>query len=175
MTKPVAAALPNLAHIGDASNYLEEIHAVLGPMPIFEDFSVAEISTLCDYMECYAAPTGAVMLSEGDAGDFMMLVLTGSVQVVKRDAGSGEKIVSVVGPGGFLGEMSLLDGMPRFASCIAASPTDVAVLHRNDLVGIVAGHPQMGSKVLLLLLQLLTRRLRSATTQMLPTIETSLV
>jgi CRP-like cAMP-binding protein len=97
------------------------------------------------------------------------------VQVVKRDADGAEKIVSEVGPGGFLGEMSLLDGMPRFASCVAAGPTDVAVLHRNDLVGIVYGHPQMGAKVLLLLLQLLTRRLRSATKQMLPTIETSLV
>jgi CRP/FNR family transcriptional regulator, cyclic AMP receptor protein len=175
MTQHAATALPNLVHIGDASNYLEEIHAVLGPLPVFEDFSAGEISTLCDYMECYAASTGAVMLNEGDDGDFMMLVLTGRVQVVKQSPHSGEKIVSEVGPGGFLGEMSLLDGMPRFASCVALAPTDVAVLHRSDLVGIVDGHPVAGSKVLLLLLQLLTRRLRSATTQMLLTTESNLV
>jgi len=175
MTKPAAIALPNLVHLGDASNFLEEIHAVLGPMPIFEGFAAAEISTLCDYMDCYAAATGASVLNEGDEGDFLLLVLTGSVQVIKHDPESGEKLVSEVGPGAFLGEMSLLDGLPRFASCIATSPTDVAVLHRDDLIGIVAGHPDIGTKVLLLLLQLLTRRLRSATTRMLPTLESNLV
>jgi hypothetical protein len=52
-------------------------------------------------------------------------------------------------------------------------PTDVAILHRRDLAGMVSGHPQVGIKVLLLLLQLVTRRLRDATTRMLPTIESN--
>jgi len=171
----IASPLPHLTHLGDASNFLEEIEAVLGPLAIFEGFSSNDLDVLCDYMECYAAATGTTILKEGDEGDYMMLVLTGSVNVVKHDPHSGAKVVSEVGPGGFLGEMSLLDGMRRFASCIATSPTDVAILHRDDLTGIVTGQPAVGTKLLLLLLQLVTRRLRSATISMLPTIETDLV
>jgi CRP-like cAMP-binding protein len=105
----------------------------------------------------------------------MLLVLTGSVSVIKHDKDSGGKVVTEVGPGGFLGEMSLVDGQPRFASCVSTCPTDVAVLHRRDLAGLVSGHPNIGIKVLLLLLQLVTRRLRDATTRMLPTIDSNLI
>jgi CRP-like cAMP-binding protein len=168
-----ATDLPNLSYLGAASNYLEEIYEVLGPMALFDGFTPEEHSTLCDYMECYAADTGATLLREGDQGDFMMLVLTGKVNVIKLDKDSGNKVVSEVGPGGFLGEMSLVDGQPRFASCISSCPTDVAVLHRRDLAGMVSGQPQVGIKVLLLLLQLVAQRLRDATTRMLPTIESN--
>ena len=170
-----APVLPNLAYLGAASNYLEEIYEVLGPLALFEGFTPEEHSILCDYMECYAAASDTTIFQEGESGDFMLLVLTGSVNVIKRDKDSGEKVVSKVGPGGFLGEMSLVDGQPRFASCVSTCPTDVAVLHRRDLAGMVSGHPQIGIKVLLLLLQLVTRRLRDATTRMLPTIESNLI
>jgi CRP-like cAMP-binding protein len=165
--------LPNLVYLGAAPNFQEEIYEVLGPLALFEGFTPEEHSTLCDYMECYAADQGVTIFSEGEVGDFLMLVLTGSVNVIKHDKDSGEKVVSEVGPGGFLGEMSLVDGQPRFASCVATLPTDVAILHRRDLAGMVSGHPQVGIKVLLLLLQLVTRRLRDATIRMLPTIESN--
>jgi len=175
MTMPNTSAivLPNLSYLGAASNYLDEIYEVLGPLALFESFTPEEHSILCDYMECYAADEGATIFSEGETGDFMMLVLTGSVNVIKQDKDSKEKVVSEVGPGGFLGEMSLVDGQPRFASCVATMPTDVAILHRRDLAGLVSGQPQVGIKVLLLLLQVVTRRLRDATTRMLPTIESN--
>lgn len=171
MLNKTVPVLPNLAFLGAAPNFLEEIYEVLGPLALFESFTPEEHATLCDYMDCYAADEGATIFSEGEPGDFLMLVLTGSVNVIKYDKSSGNKVVSEVGPGGFLGEMSLVDGEPRFASCVATTPTDVAVLHRRDLAGMVSGHPQVGIKVLLLLLQLVTRRLRDATTRMLPTID----
>ena len=168
-----AIALPNLAYLGPASNYLEKVYEVLSPLALFEDFTPEEHSNLCDYMECYAADAGVTIFSEGEAGDFMMLVLTGGVNVIKHDKDSREKIVSEVGPGGFLGEMSLVDGQARFASCVTTVPTNVAILHRHDLADMVSGQPQVGIKVLLLLLQLVTSRLRDATTRLLPTIESN--
>ena len=94
-----AIVLPNLAYLGAASNYLEEIYEVLGPLALFDGFTPEEHSILCDYMECYAADAGVTIFSEGEQGDFMMLVLTGSVNVIKHDKDSKEKVVSEVGLG----------------------------------------------------------------------------
>ena len=167
--------LPHLLRLGRASSYLEEIEAVLGPLAVFNGFSSKDLNILCDYMECYAASTGTAILKEGDTGDFMMLVLTGNVTVTKLDPTSGAKVVSTVEPGGFLGEMSLLDGMPRSATCTATAPTDLAVFDRTELTGLVADQPEVGAKVLLLLLQILTQRLRATTERLLPAIEANWV
>lgn len=75
-----------------------------------------------------------------------------------------------LGPGAFLGEMSLFDGRPRFASCITVQPTDFVVLSRDRLNDILRDHPRLGSKLMLILAQAMTERLRDATSRMLPTI-----
>jgi CRP-like cAMP-binding protein len=66
--------------------------------------------------------------------------------------------------------MSLIDGQRRFASCITTQPTDFAVLTRQRLNDILADHPRLATKLLLVLLQLITARLRDSTNRMLPTI-----
>jgi CRP-like cAMP-binding protein len=91
--------------------------------------------------------------------------------VVKAAGPGQQKVVAHIEPGGFLGEMSLIDGKQRFASCISTQPTDFAVLTRQALSEILVDHPPLGSKLLILLLQLMTARLRDAVTKMLPTID----
>jgi CRP-like cAMP-binding protein len=151
-------------------DFLEEIHDVVDALTLFEGFTSQELTVMCSYMECYAALSGITLFKEGNSGDFLIIVLTGKVNVVKTDTAGIDKVVCTVGPGSFLGEMSLIDGNARFASCATTEPTDVAVLTRDDLTGMMADHPQLGSKILLLLLQLVTIRLRDATTRMLPTL-----
>ena len=121
-------------------------------------------------MECFGAATHTTILDEGDSGDFMLIVLTGAIDVVKAYGTNDHKIVAHVSPGGVVGEMSLIDGQHRFASCITTQPTDFAILTRSALNEILIDHPRLGNKFLLILLQLMTSRLRDATTRMLPTI-----
>jgi CRP-like cAMP-binding protein len=72
----------------------------------------------------------------------------GEVAVVK-DNGNGEpKQLAIVGPGASLGEMSLINGKPRFATCVAKEPTDIAVLTRDTIYDILVLHPSLGNKVL---------------------------
>lgn len=98
------------------------------------------------------------------------MVLTGQIDVLKNDGTGARKLVARVDPGSFLGEMSLIDGQERFASCVATQPTDFAVLTRVSLNSIMVEHPLLANKVLLLVLQLIAGRLRDATTRMLPTL-----
>ena len=156
--------------LGGASGFVDEIHQVVKALSIFEGFTLDDYRLLCDYMVCFGAGKNMTILSEGAPGDYLIIILTGEVAVIKESDAAGKKLVVYVGPGGFLGEMSLIDGQPRSASCVTTAPTDFAVLTRHKLNAILAEHPPLGAKVLLLLLQLMTGRLRETTTRMLPAI-----
>lgn len=171
MQRKATAAFPDLLHLGSATGFVGEIHEVVNALALFEGFTLSDYTVLCEYMACFAALGHATLLTEDTAGDFLVIILTGSVEVVKAAGPGQQKVVAHIGPGGFLGEMSLIDGKRRFASCVSLQPTDFAVLTRESLNQILADHPQLGSKVLLLLLQLMTGRLRDAVTKMLPTID----
>jgi len=58
--------------------------------------------------------------------------------------------------------MSMIDGEPRFASCVALEDTLFAMLDRDSLSHIIAGDPRLGIKILMELVLLLSQRLRSA-------------
>jgi len=110
-------------------------------------------------MMCYVAPIDFRLLTEGDEGDFLLLILTGKVAVLKKNQ-SGNPRLAVAEPGTTLGEMSLIDGKPRFASCDTLTQTDFAVLSRASLNSIFVQMPRLGNKLLLVLLQHMTSRLR---------------
>jgi CRP/FNR family transcriptional regulator, cyclic AMP receptor protein len=65
-----------------------------------------------------------------------------------------------------LGEMSMLDGEPRYASCWALSEVDAAVLTRAAVSRLIGAHPSIGAKLLVKLTQLLAQRLRNTSNQL---------
>jgi CRP-like cAMP-binding protein len=165
----------NTEHLGKAIEFAGDIFEVVKVLPEFDNFTAPEYAQLCNHMECFGTATGATIITENTTGSFLIIILTGLVDVVKMDSATGSKTVSEVGPGGVLGEMSLMDGQPRFASCITRKPTDFAVLTRQALGDILDTNPKLGQKLLLMLLQLMTSRLRDATVRMMPTISSQLL
>jgi len=159
---------PELENLGAATAFIGDIFEVIEHIPLFGDFSYAEIERLCDYMDCYGAPADAQLLKEGAEGDFLLLILTGLVEVRKIDTDGSCKAIATVGPGNTIGEMSLIDGRERYASCVTVEPTDFAVLRRNALNALLALEPMLGARFLLVLLTEMTRRLRDANERLLP-------
>jgi len=153
---------PGLVYLGGADQYEEEIFEIIEDIKLFEAFSHDEVRTLCQLMHCYAAPKGITLLKEGDAGDYLVLILTGNVEVTKMIPSGEVKFISQVGVGATLGEMSMIDGCPRFASCVTLLPTDFAVLTRETLNDVLLQMPRLGNKLLLTLLQTMSVRLREA-------------
>jgi CRP/FNR family transcriptional regulator, cyclic AMP receptor protein len=150
----------DLNYLGAASVYAEEVFSVIGAGPIFEQFSRREIEALCQFMHCFAASRDTVLLREGDTGDYQLIILTGRVSVRKQNS-EGQLIdLATAGPGTSLGEMSLIDGAPRFASCVTTEPTDFAVMTRADLNEFMVIHPRLANKLFIKLMQILVFRLR---------------
>jgi CRP/FNR family cyclic AMP-dependent transcriptional regulator len=152
----------DLSDMGLAEHYMDEIYEIIHQIRLFDDFGMDEIHALCHYLHCYAAPRNYPILREGDYGNHMVLVLTGSAEVRVQIPGIGNEKIAELGPGATVGETSMIDGKPRFVSCIATAPTDFAVLTRQSLNQILMQAPRLGNKLMLTLLQLLSARLREA-------------
>jgi CRP-like cAMP-binding protein len=75
--------------------------------------------------------------------------------------------MTTVGPGATLGEMSMIDGEARFATCMALEPTTFAVLSRDSLVQIILEEPGLGAKLLVKVITLLSQRLRQTSSNLL--------
>lgn len=157
--------------LGDATGFVDHILGIIDHINLLEDFSREDIECLARYMRCCRAGLGVELIREGEPGDFMLLVLEGTVEIVKIDPRGLPQRLAVAGPGKTLGEMSLIDGEPRFASCLTLEPTIFAVLDRDSLVQVISDEPRIGVKILMELLMLLNQRLRAVSGDLMKCLE----
>ena len=155
-----AQQLAHLEHLGDATQFAPQIHALIPKCTLLENFSSAEVKLLARFMHVYRARNGEEVLREGDGGDFMLMLLEGKVNVQKRDKGNTPQLLAVLDAGKTLGEMSMIDGEPRFATCTAVGSVLIAVLDREALARIIVEQPLLGAKILMELVLMLSQRLR---------------
>jgi CRP-like cAMP-binding protein len=163
--------IPNVVCLGDALPFVGHMREIIDAIKLFEDFDADELECLAGYMRCYRAPPGTEIIREGDEGDFMLLLLDGDVEIIKKDFHGLPRVMATVGPGKTLGEMSLIDGQPRFASCVTFDNAEFAVLDRESLSRIIAAEPRLGVKLMTELLMLLNQRLRKVSAQLLACME----
>ena len=159
--------LLRLENIGKGTVLAREISDLVGRSQFFAEFSREDIAALADYMEVYRARPGEIIIREGDIGDFMLLIVEGEVDILKKGVSGEEQHMTSVGPGMTLGEMSMIDGEPRFATCLATRLTVFAVLGRDNMAKIILDHPSLGSKILVKLVTMLSLRLRQTSAKLL--------
>jgi CRP-like cAMP-binding protein len=165
------SGLQHLERVGSGTAVADELFALVGKSPFFEEFSREDVSILASYMEVYRAQPGEALLREGERGDFMLFILEGAVDIFKKGLREQPQHMTTAEAGMTLGEMSMIDGEPRFATCIAAKPTQFAVLHRDDMAKIILDHPALGAKVLVKLVSMLSARLRQTSVRLLQYME----
>jgi len=163
--------LAQLEYLGDATQFAAQMHRMIGYSPLFENFNMAEIRLLSHFMNVYRAGPGQEIIHEGEHGDFMLLIIEGSVEVFKQDRWNTPKLIASVDAGKTLGEMSMIDGEPRFATCAAAEPCVVAVLSRENLARIILEQPVLGAKILMELVLMLSQRLRQTSVKLVSLME----
>ncbi len=73
---------------------------------------------------------GDIIFKEGEPGNEMYLIKSGSVKITKR-IGGREKVLAVLKEGDFFGEMSVLDGSFRSASAATEEKTKLIIVDRD--------------------------------------------
>ena len=163
--------LLNLERVGKGTALADEIYGLVGRSQFFAEFSREDIMLLSGYMEAFRAQPGEIIIRESEEGDFMLLIIEGEIDILKKGMRQEQQHMTSVGPGMTLGEMSMIDGEPRFATCIATQPTLFAVLARDNMAKIILDHPSLGSKILVKLVSMLSLRLRQTSAKLLKYME----
>jgi hypothetical protein len=123
-----------LRPIGRASEFADDIYALMAKTPLFSGLDIEETRKLGAFMYVYEASAGVTIISEGETGDFMLLLMSGMVDVLRRNRYNFPSRIAVAHSGQALGEMSMFDGEPRFASCVTIEPSRIAVLTREAML-----------------------------------------
>jgi len=161
------ARLASLEFVGEGAEAAGQIGQTIGHARFFDDFSAADVNRLAAFMRVYRARTDEIIIAEGEQDDYMLLIIDGRVDVRKTDKRGVVQTVTSVGPGMTLGEMSMIDGEPRFATCVATEPTTFGILSRGEMLRLVAQEPELGVKLLIRLVALLSQRLRQTSATLL--------
>jgi CRP-like cAMP-binding protein len=92
-------------------------------------------------------PAGAVLFREGEPGREMYVVQHGRVTVSKQ-VGDVEKILASMGPGEFLGEMSILNNRPRTATATCAEPSKLLVIDAKTFEAMIRGNAEIAIRMI---------------------------
>jgi CRP/FNR family transcriptional regulator, cyclic AMP receptor protein len=135
--------------------------ALLQQVPWFADLAATELALLRDRSDTRWYPKGSIVFYEGDRGDYLAVIIKGRLRVSLLDAEGGETIIRELGPGDQLGELSLLDGLPRSATALAVERTQILRLTREPFLELLQKRPTVMLKVM----QRVVADLRRATEQ----------
>lgn len=102
---------------------------------------------------------GEVLFREGEKGDVMYLIREGKIKITKG-GDDDEKVLAVLKEGDFFGEMAIIDGSPRSASAIAATPASLLVIDKETFKSKIRENP-----LIEYVLETLTKRLRTTDEQ----------
>jgi len=93
---------------------------------LFRELNDEALATIAQKASIRELVKDDVLIKKGDVGDSLFLVHSGEMKIVTEDSKGDELIINKCGPGEVIGEMALIDGVPRSATVIAL--TDVEVL-----------------------------------------------
>lgn len=127
---------------------------VLAKVPIFARLSERELFRVMQVAETQEYKAGEVLIKEGDKGDELFVVLSGTVGVTR-----GGSVLRHLTPGENFGEMALIRAMPRSATVTAEGPTEVLAIRRQDFYEILRREHEIGVKMLWQFLGVLAERL----------------
>ena len=132
--------------------------AALKAMDLCRTLSGAELDAIAAITETSTIDAGKDLFREGDPGDGLFLVISGEINVTKRAPG-GEHSLARLGPGGVLGEMSLVTADPRTATGRALVDTRLLHLPAAGFRALLAADSVAAHKVVAAIAELLARRL----------------
>src|SRR3989337_2071850 len=106
--------LAHLESLGDATQFAPQMHALIPKCPLLENFSQPEVLLLAHFMEVYRAAPGAEIIREGAGGALRVVLSEARTEGHEGARGNPRQLLAGVGRGRPLGEMSMIDGEPRF-------------------------------------------------------------
>jgi CRP-like cAMP-binding protein len=155
----VADALVRDRSRAGGSAPLTGIAAALASTRLFALCSRKELRTVAKQAKLRTIPKGTRIMTEGDAGETMLVILSGVARVSRRN-----RKVASLGAGDAVGELAVLGRTTRNATVDAETDLEVAEITRRSLSKLIADVPSFSQK----LLESLAARIRELDNRLYP-------
>jgi diguanylate cyclase (GGDEF)-like protein len=120
----------------------------LEKLPLCSGMSGLELNALSAFLEARRIPAGQIVFREGETGQELFIVRSGRIgSYVAQSDGTKREIYEHL-PGSLFGEMAVIEGEPRSATCYAKEDAELFVLDAIDFYRLVWEHPIIGVKLL---------------------------
>jgi CRP/FNR family transcriptional regulator len=121
----------------------DDLTAHLADVPLFSKCSRKDLAAIAKHTDEMTCAEGTAIVTQGQVGDAFYVVIDGEAHVRRNGRKVGE-----VGPGGYFGELALLDPAPRNADVVAQTPVTVARLRAGDFRDLLHSVPALSERLL---------------------------
>lgn len=136
-------------------------------IPIFEGISNEEYEQIIKYAFVKGFEPGYVLFRENlIVGQIMYVILSGKVELSKKNVAGDDEPFMTLGPGALLGEMSLFEQQKRSASAVVKEYSELLVMPKYNFDRMLQSRPTEAIKILLNFIKILSQRLRETTNRM---------
>ena len=141
---------------------VEDIREMLMECGLFNNFSPADVLSAARYFSVSNIEEGETVFNEGDNGTFMCIVNSGNVSILKANLDEEAVEIATLRKGRTFGEMAVLDGERRSATCVAATDCTLLTLTKDSLDRMLAEAPRIAANIIRVVAVALSKRLRMA-------------
>ena len=103
--------------------------ATLSKSTLCRGMDKGDVQKLAPFFQCYRVEEDSPIYEEGDVEAFLCLIVSGEINIIKGE----DKVISTLGEGCTVGEMTIIDDLPRSASAVAATEAVVYAITRTSL------------------------------------------
>lgn len=138
----------------------------LGKTELFEGLTPAGVELITTVAEELHVPHNDFVFKEGDEGDRLYLIVSGTIRISKQIPSVGEETLAVLNQGDAFGEMSLIGNFPRSADAIAHTDCRLIWIGKQQLDHLLFLNKDLAYEVLWNFVRILSARLRETNDKM---------
>jgi len=116
--------------------------AVLRAAPLFANLDERSLQAVAILAREIATRAGNVLTLEGEPGDAFYVILDGTIRVEH-----GDRTVRSLTAGGFLGEIALVEGVPRTATATCVTDCRLLEIRRHEFERLLETMPEVRARI----------------------------
>lgn len=133
---------------------------ILKSLPLFEDLDQMELIQVAKEVKTRKLKKGTIVIEEGSEEGSLFIIKKGKVVVYRLDRKGNKKILGKFESGQWFGEVSLIDHLPRSASCVLEEDSEILEIPKEAFHKIMDSSIEMKAKLQKKLLEDLCKKLR---------------
>jgi CRP/FNR family cyclic AMP-dependent transcriptional regulator len=143
---------PRMSH-----KLLEKHRALLRAIPLFQGLTEQDLSKIDALVQVRTYPARTVVVTQGEPAAALFAIVTGRLKVASSGPDGRDTVLGIMGEQEVFGEVALIDGGPRSATCTAVEVCTLLVIDRALFLDLLGSSPGIAVKLLHVLAQRLRR------------------